>query len=107
MQIESGYTYTQAVGGDRTHDIHDLPELLVRYGIAERLELRVAWDEGMIFDQYLDRNSDRLVTQNGSTDLGLGFKYALTKQDKWRPESGFVASISAPSRHSHFQQRSS
>jgi hypothetical protein len=96
LQIESGYTFTQAIGGDPTHDAHDLPELLVRYGVAERLELRLAWDEGMVFDRATDRNSGRVVTENGSTDLEFGFKYALTKQDKWRPQSAIIVSVSAP-----------
>ena len=96
FQIESGYTYTHAIGGDPTHDAHDLPELLVRYGVAERLELRVAWDEGMVFDRRTDRNSGRIVTENGSTDVDFGFKYAISKQDKWRPRSAIIVSVSAP-----------
>jgi hypothetical protein len=96
LQIESGYTFTNGVDGDPTHNIHDLPELLVRYGIAERLELRVAWDEGIVFDRYVDRNSGRLVTQSGSTDIEFGFKYAITKQDKWRPQTAVIVSVSAP-----------
>ena len=96
LQIESGYTYTQAIAGDPTHDAHDLPELLVRYGVAERLELRVAWDEGMVFDRYTDRTSGRIVTDNGSTDVDFGFKYAISKQDKWRPQSGIEVEVSAP-----------
>ena len=96
FQIESGYTYTLAIRGDPTHDAHDLPELLVRYGVAERLELRVVWDEGMVFDRYTDRTSGRVVTENGSTDVDFGFKYAISKQDKCRPQSGIQVEISAP-----------
>ena len=96
FQIESGYTYTHAIAGDPTHNAHDLPELLVRYGVAERLELRVAWDEGMVFDRYTDRNSGHVITENGSTDLEFGFKYAISKQDKWRPQSAIIVSVSAP-----------
>jgi hypothetical protein len=96
FQIESGYTFTHAIAGDPTHDAHDLPELLVRYGVAERLELRVAWDEGMVFERYVDRTSGRVVTNNGSTDVDFGFKYAISKQDKWRPQSAVVVEISAP-----------
>ena len=82
FQVESGYTFTHAVAGDSTHDAHDLPELLVRYGVAERLELRVAWDEGMVFERYVDRTSGRVVTNNGSTDMNFGCKFAISKQDK-------------------------
>ncbi|MGA2061897.1 MAG: transporter, partial [Thermoguttaceae bacterium] len=75
---------------------HDLPELLVRYGLAERLELRVAWDEGMVFESRRDRNTGRIVTESGSTDMDIGFKYALTQQDKWRPQSAIITAVSAP-----------
>jgi Putative MetA-pathway of phenol degradation len=96
LQIESGYKFTQAVAGDPTHNAHDLPEMLVRYGLAERLELRIAWDEGMVFESRRDRNTGRLMAESGSTDMGIGFKYALTQQDKWRPQSAIITSISAP-----------
>ncbi len=96
LQIESGYKYTQAIEGDPTHNAHDLPELLVRYGLAERLELRVAWDEGMVFESRRDRNTGRLVAESGSTDMDIGFKYALTQQDKWRPQSAIITAVSAP-----------
>jgi hypothetical protein len=96
LQIESGYTFTQAVGGDRLHDSHNLPEMLLRYGVVERLELRVDWGKGMVFDRFLDPASGRLVTRSGSTDVDAGFKYAITKQDKWRPRTAVIVTVSAP-----------
>ena len=89
--------YTQAIGGDPTHNSHDLPELLVRYGVAERLELRVAWDEGMVFERFSGSALPAaLVTANGSTDVEFGFKYALTKQDNWRPQTAVIVAVTAP-----------
>jgi hypothetical protein len=96
LQIESGYTFTHGIGGDPTDNKHDLPELLLRYGVAERLELRLAWDEGMVFESQRDRNTGRLVTQAGSTDLQFGLKYALTQQDHWRPQSAIIVAATAP-----------
>jgi hypothetical protein len=96
LQIEGGYKYTQAVEGDRTHNAHDLPELLVRYGLAERLELRVAWDEGVVLDQSTDRSTGRLASQSGVTDMDAGFKYALSQQKKWLPQSALTVMVSAP-----------
>ena len=96
LQIESGYAYTHAIAGDPTHNTHDLPELLMRYGVAERLELRLAWDEGMVFDRFMDHNSGRIVNESGSTDLEMGFKYAISKQDKWLPRTAIIVAISAP-----------
>lgn len=40
--------------------------------------------------------SGRIVTDSGSTDVDAGFKYALTKQDHWRPQSALIAEVSAP-----------
>ena len=96
LQFEGGYQFTHGIAGDSTHDAHDLPELLVRYGLAERLELRIAWDPGFVFDRQVDPASGRTVTDNGGSDMELGFKYALTKQDHWQPESGIITSITAP-----------
>lgn len=95
FQVESGYTYTHDRLGSITRETHDLPELLLRYGVAERLELRLAW-EGWIFDHQSDGANRRVVGENGSTDLECGLKYALTKQDKWLPQSALILAITAP-----------
>jgi hypothetical protein len=95
LQIESGYTYTQAIGGDRGHNSHDFPELEIRYGLAERLELRLYW-EGGVFDSLRDPSTGRVFRENGATDMDVGFKYALTKQDHWIPETAFISLVSAP-----------
>lgn len=97
LQFEGGYQYTRGIAGDRTHSANDLPELLIRYGVAERLELRVAWDPGFVFDRQFDPVAGRTIFDNGGSDMELGFKYALSKQDHWRPESGVITSITAPS----------
>jgi hypothetical protein len=96
FQVESGWTFIHGVGGDASHDSHDLPELLLRYGLAERLELRVEWTEGIVFDRFTDRSTGRVVTETGSTDMDVGFKYAISKQDRWRPESALIVSVFEP-----------
>jgi hypothetical protein len=96
LQIESGYRFTQAKDGDRGDNSHDLPELLVRYGVAERLEVRVAWDEGMVFERNTNPSSGRTVTSDGSTDLSFGFKYAISKQKDWFPRTAVIAAVTAP-----------
>jgi hypothetical protein len=96
FQIEGGYTYTHNRTGNATTDTHDLPELLLRYGVAERLEMRLAWDEGVVFDRQTDRVTGRVVSESGSTDIEFGFKYAISKQDKWRPQTALIATLTAP-----------
>jgi hypothetical protein len=95
LQFEGGYRYTQAKGGDPSYDAHDLPELLVRYGLAERLELRIAWDEGLVFDRFVNR-AGRVFGDCGGTDMEFGFKYALTKQKKWFPQTALIVAATAP-----------
>lgn len=95
LQIESGYTYTQTVGGDIGHNTHDLPETLIRYGLAERLEFRLYW-EGVVFDSVTDSASRRTTNQTGYTDMTIGFKYAISKQHKWLPAMSLIVDVSAP-----------
>jgi hypothetical protein len=105
LQLEGGYKYTHTsldgVAGDR----HDLPELLLRYGLAERLELRVAWDEGMIFQREKDLATGNVVSQDGSTDVEVGFKYAITQQDKWLPRTAIIVACTAPTGSPLFSSR--
>ena len=95
LQIESGYTYNHNRSNNVIEDIHDLPELLVRYGVAERLELRFAW-QGIVLDHLTDRSSGQAVNVNGSSDLEFGVKYALSKQEAWRPRSAVIVAVTAP-----------
>jgi hypothetical protein len=94
LQFEGGYTYTRAPEGKPALNEHDLPELLIRYGVAERLELRCAW-EGVVWNRS-DRNATDPLNETGCTDADFGFKYAMTKQDKWRPATSIIAAVTAP-----------
>lgn len=96
FQIESGYTYTRSADGPTATDKHDLPEMLLRYGVAERLELRLSWDEGMIFQRETDRATGRVADESGSTDVEFGLKYAVSKQQGVRPQSAMIAAVRAP-----------
>ena len=104
FQVESGYTYTHTKSGPITTDTHDLPELLLRYGVAQRLELRFAW-EGMVFERQADRDNARALDESGSTDLEFGVKYALSKQEGWRPQSAVIVAVTAPGGSPAFSSR--
>jgi hypothetical protein len=105
FQIEGGYAYTRSERGPDATDTHDLPELLLRCGVAERLELRLAWNRGMVFDHRTDRASGRVENESGGTDLELGFKYALSRQRGWRPRSALLAACTAPAGSYAFSSR--
>jgi hypothetical protein len=71
LQIESGYQFTRGIEGDLGNNAHDLPELLVQYGVAERLELRFAWDPGFVFDRQFDAGLGRVLSENGGSDIEM------------------------------------
>lgn len=96
LQVEGGYTYTYRQDGDPSDNVHNLPELLVRYGVAERLELRCAWSPGIVFESRRDADSGRWVQNNGSDDVEFGFKYMITKQKEWFPQTAVLTSVTAP-----------
>ncbi len=86
--LESSYSF---IDNRTVADTHSFPELLIRYGIFERIELRVGWnyevggtgdivsgDEGgEVVGGKLERESQMLY----------GFKVAITDQCGWRPRS--------------------
>jgi hypothetical protein len=87
--LESSYAYI-----DNRHDadINSVPETLFRYGLTDRVELRVGWN-------YEGGGSGNVVTANESSEglFGRGVEYesyalygvkvAVTKQQGWIPES--------------------
>ncbi|MCH8047766.1 MAG: transporter [Planctomycetes bacterium] len=88
-QLEMGYSYTyDSEAGGRTKS-HSYPELLLRYGIlAEWLELRVGWS-------YAEETTNTFA--QGSEDLYLGFKIALTPQEGILPEMALIPQMTVPS----------
>ena len=101
-QLESGYTFTYDRNSDvRTSD-HAFPEILLRVGLVEDVELRIEW-AGWSYGEslYSERNdagrtvnvSDRTL---GVNDMGVGFKFHLLDQDGWQPDFGIIAKVDIP-----------
>jgi len=76
MQIELGYQFTRASGGDATD--HTLPLALFRAGVAERLELHLGW-AGL---SRIDANGGSSSAVNGAS---LGAKWQLNESDSRVP----------------------
>lgn len=87
--VESSYSF---IDNRRVAETHSFPELLVRHGITDRIELRLGWnyevggagdvvsgnDGGEVFEgSRLERESNLLY----------GAKIALTEQLDWLPKS--------------------
>ena len=64
-QVEFGYTFFQASGETEVEDSHATPELLIRYGLTEKVEFRLRYNEVWQFGE-----EDR----SGSEDIHWAFK---------------------------------
>jgi hypothetical protein len=97
--VESAYSFIDNRGIKETHSF---PELLLRYGLTERLELRLGWNyevggagsdvsgggvgEDLFFGSGLKRESN----------LAYGAKLQVTKQDEWVPISALILQAFTP-----------
>jgi hypothetical protein len=93
-QLETGYTYVFDDDGTTSVRAHTAPEALLRVGMfADWFELRVAYT-------YLEETTSEAgvgrSTINGSDDLYLGMKLALTGQAGILPEMAIVPQMRVP-----------
>lgn len=87
LQIEGGYQYTQD-DGNPDFDDQTLPFALLRYGIADNLELQVSW-AGLSWTKTGSQNV------NGANDAGIGVKWQLSEAGSPVPIALF-AGLSIP-----------
>jgi hypothetical protein len=90
--LESAYTFVDNPGIPATHSV---PELLLRYGLASRLELRLGWnfETGGGGNDVSGSEGDVLLDQpriKREYRLLYGLKANLTKQDQFIPESAVI-----------------
>ena len=86
-QLEFGYSFFQNSNEAEIEDSHTTPELLIRYGLTDRLEFRIRYNEVWQFGE-----EDR----SGSEDIHLAFKVRTTEQFNLRPESALEIRFTAP-----------
>lgn len=90
--VESSYSF---IDNRSVKDTHSLPELLVRRGLTENIELRLGWN-------YEVGGTGDVVSGNEGGEGGAGgaleresqllygLKAGLTEQDGWRPRSAVI-----------------
>ncbi len=83
-QLELGYTYRETDAGDH---VGDFPQVLFRYGVYDKLELRAGWG-GYSFSD----NGDY------ANDMSLGLKWQFMEQDKC-PAMGLIFDLGLPTGH--------
>ena len=82
-QVEMGYSFFK--DGDET--AHAAPELQLRYGLTEKVELRLRYNEVWQFGED---------NRSGSEDLRIGTKLRLNDQNGWIPEAVALLTLSVP-----------
>lgn len=96
-QTESGYSFSMREHrGESPYAYfrHRAPETLLRYGLTERLEMRIRWDSAF----YTHRRGTANLEPAGtafSGELLVGVKWQAILQDGWRPAHTFMAVLSA------------
>jgi hypothetical protein len=90
-QIEGGYTYFYKDTEEETESSHTAPEMLLRVGLSEDIELRLRWTYVW---QFIDEEPDLI----GSEDLRYGLKLQMTRQSccGYVPTSALELRGSAP-----------
>jgi hypothetical protein len=93
-QLELGYDYVYDHNRTSSQIEQTYPQPLLRIGaFADWFELRVSWSEEQTTDTVFGVSRSTAV---GSDDMNVGFKIALTPQDKWLPKTGFVFDMFLP-----------
>lgn len=92
LVIESAYSFLENRG---TFETHSFPELLVRYGLTENLELRLGWnyEVGGNGNEISGSQGDELFSRPGlerESRITYGVKVALTRQKEWLPTSALI-----------------
>jgi hypothetical protein len=96
--VEAAYSFLDNRRGPETHSF---PELLLRLGVTERLELRLGWN----YEVGGGGNSaSGHSLETGPEGAGLarehrilyGLKAAVTEQDGWVPESSLLLQAATP-----------
>lgn len=90
VQLEGGWVYTyDSEGGVRTSE-HALPDMLLRIGLTERLELRIGWP-GYVHTSVEDEFGR--FSDGRALDPNVGFLLDLCPQQGWIPQTGVLVSV--------------
>lgn len=92
VQVEGGVEFRRETGGDDEPDqgTLELPDLLVRFGVLEWLELRLEADG--LLHEFRDGAGDRTL----GSDLELAAKLGLLEQRRFLPKTSLLLALSLP-----------
>ena len=92
IQLESGYGYFYKKNDEETESSHTFPEMLLRIGLSEDIEVRLRWNHAW---KFIEEEEDLI----GSEDLRFSLKLQLTRQEEpsWLPTTAVEIRGLAPS----------
>jgi hypothetical protein len=99
LQFEQGYTFESARENGSKLTTFSGPQALLRFGIADALELRFSTSGYGWQTQQLGAERS---TASGPNDYALGAKFRLWQQGPARPEVSVIGDVSWPARGSAF-----
>ncbi|MGA2704932.1 MAG: hypothetical protein ABSH35_28055 [Isosphaeraceae bacterium] len=76
LQFESGFTFNNEPMSPARTTLYDLPELAIRYGLFNRVELRTYW-LGQTWTQTQSRPGGPWRLGGGLSDMEVGFQVAV------------------------------
>lgn len=92
VQLESGYAYLyDSTSTERLHQ-HTLPDLLLRFGVTERFELRIGWP-GVIYSNLTDPATGDTTSTDEAVPPNIGGLFDLWPQRGWLPQAGLLAAV--------------
>ena len=92
LVVESAYSF---IDNRRVLDTHSLPELVVRYGVTERMELRFGTNyevggAGNPISANIPDDLDANPELEEEANVSYGVKFALTEQLDWQPQTALL-----------------
>lgn len=105
IQIESGFQFQRSdLSKTKSEEQIAHPSNLIRYGIANRLELRLV-TEYMSNTVYDKKSNEKKIQNTGMENIEFGFKYQFS-QDQSRTILGFMAHLDIPikNKKTNYQQ---
>jgi hypothetical protein len=86
--LESAYTFSD---NRSFKEGHSFPELLIRYGLSERVELRLGWNYeiGGVSESGGVEEVDARTLEKES-EISYGIKYLVTENKEWMPRSSII-----------------
>ncbi len=90
LQLEAGYDFSYDNNAGIEQSVHRIPDALLRVGVYEDLELRLAWDG------YVSRVIPGDSTKDGPGNFQVGIKHRMYENRLVMPDLSFLLELGLP-----------